>query len=421
MTTANERLVTLDGLRGVAVLGILLMNVNAFAMPFAAYDNPANYGPMRWPDILLWAVEFVMVDGKLRAIFSALFGASLLLVAEGAEAAGRSGTGLSLARLGTLLLFGLAHACLIWAGDILVLYALVGFVALALRRLPVERLLVLGLMLLVAQALILGSHYQALAALRDAAALPRPESAAIALWRDLIDQIGRPSPPALAADLALHHGGWRTLATALAAREPATILAELLFTGPETLGLMLLGMVGLKSGFLAGRWPPARYARLARAAYLIGCPPLAAMAAFLVVRGFPPLLTATLTDLAAMPLRWLVALGHSAVLVRWLAGGASPLKERLTAAGRAAFSNYLGTSLVMTALFEGWGLGLYGRIERWALLPIVVGAWALMLGWSGPWLAHFRHGPLEWLWRSMARGRIVPLRRVAIAKRSHLS
>lgn len=415
---SRARIVTLDGLRGAAVLGILLMNVNAFAMPFTAYDNPAVYGAMRWPDVALWTVEFVAIDGKLRAIFSALFGASLLLVAERAEAAGRSATGTSLARLATLLPFGLAHACLIWAGDILVLYALVGFVALGLRRLPVDRLLVLAVMLLVAQALILGSHYQALEALRRAAAAAWPDPDAVALWRGVLDQIGRPSAPALAADLALHRGPWRVLAATLAAREPGTILAELSFTGPETLGLMLLGMAGMKTDFLTGGWPAARYARLARRGYLIGVPPLLAMAALLAARGFPPLLAAAVTDLAAMPLRWLVALGHAAVLVRWLAGPPSPLKRRLTAAGRVAFSNYLGASLLMTSLFEGWGLGLYGRLERWMLLPVVLVAWALMLAWSGAWLARFRHGPFEWLWRSLARGRMAPLRYVAIAKRS---
>jgi uncharacterized protein len=91
------------------------------------------------------------------------------------------------------------------------------------------------------------------------------------------------------------------------------------------------------------------------------------------------------------------------------------LVDRIAAAGRMAFSNYLGTSLVMTALFYGWGLGLYGKLGRMELLMVVVAGWALMLLWSKPWLARFRYGPLEWAWRSLTNWRMEPLRRIATA------
>lgn len=414
---AGARLVTLDGLRGLAVMGILLMNVNAFAMPFAAYDDPAAFGPMRWPDVALWATEFVLIDGKLRAIFSALFGASLLLVADRAEAAGRSAARLSYARLLTLALFGLLHAWLLWAGDILVLYALVGLVAVPLRRLPVERLLVLAAMLFLFQAAILGLHYQALAAAGAVALAPDAPAAAQALWRQINDALGHPSPAALAADIALHRGPWVRLAASRAADLLGLEQTDLLFSGPETLGLMLLGMAGLRSGFLAGSWSSAQYRRWALRFYALGLPPLLVLAGLLVGWRFPPLTTAFLTDLGAMPGRWLVAIAHAALLVGWLTGPLSRLKARVVAAGRMAFSNYLGTSLLMTALFDGWGLGLYGRLERWWLLGPTLAMWLLMLGWSAPWLACFHHGPLEWAWRSLARARPAPFRRGAIARR----
>lgn len=352
----------------------------------------------------LWAVEFLAVDGKMRAIFSALFGASLLLVAERAEAAGRGAVRPSLARLGTLLIFGLLHACLLWEGDILVLYAIVGLVALPLRRLPVERLLVLAAMLLAAGVVVLALHYQGLAALEQAATAPGAKPGDAALWRQALDGFGPPSPAALADDLALHRGSWATLAASLTAEEPERVRADLILSGPETLGLMLLGMAGLKSGFLAGRWTRAGYGRAAWIAYAAGVPPLALMAVVLAGRGFPPLPTIMFADCVAMPFRWAVAIGHAALIMRWLGGASTPFRSRVRAAGRMAFSNYLGTSLVMCAIFDGWGLGLYGRIERWMLLPFVFMAWGLMLAWSGPWLARFPHGPLEGLWRLLARG-----------------
>lgn len=396
------RIAALDGLRGIAVMGILLMNVNAFAMPFAAYDNPAAFGPTRPADVVLWAAEFLAIDGKMRAIFSALFGASLLLVAERAETAGRGAARTSHARLVTLLLFGLAHACLVWMGDILVLYAIVGVVAFPLRRLPVERLLVLSIMLLSIGTAILAVDYYGLEALRHAATAPGANPGDVALWRQVLDDFGPPSPTVLADDLALHRGPWRVLAASLTAGEPGTIRADLYFSGSETLGLMLLGMAGLKSGFLGGSWTRAAYARTARIAYAVGLPPLVLIAFVLVARGFPPLLTITLTDCVAMPFRWAVAVGHAALILRWLSGAPTPLTERVQAAGRMAFSNYLGTSIVMTALFDGWGLGLYGRVERWMLPPFVFAMWVFMLAWSKPWLARFPHGPLEWLWRRLA-------------------
>ena len=87
------------------------------------------------------------------------------------------------------------------------------------------------------------------------------------------------------------------------------------------------------------------------------------------------------------------------------------LGERIVAAGRMAFSNYIGTSMVMGAIFQGWGLGLFGDFTRFELVPFVMLGWVLMLAWSKPWLAHFRYGPLEWLWRCLTEWRLIPMRR----------
>jgi uncharacterized protein len=107
-----------------------------------------------------------------------------------------------------------------------------------------------------------------------------------------------------------------------------------------------------------------------------------------------------------------MTLGFAALLVLWAPRVARTwLGVRFAAAGRAAFSNYIGTSLLMVALFQGWGLGLYGRFHRIELLGFVVGAWLLMLVWSKWWLDRFNYGPLEWLWRCLTYGRLVSLRR----------
>ncbi|UAK24928.1 DUF418 domain-containing protein [Sphingomonas nostoxanthinifaciens] len=407
----SGRILPLDAVRGVAVMGILLMNVNAFAMPFTAYDNPANFGPMHPADILVWAVELVLVDGKMRALFSALFGASLLLVAERAEASGRSAARVHYARMAALLLIGIVHACLLWDGDILVLYALVGMAAFPLRRLAVESLLVLsGLMMLIGMA-VLGLHFEGLAALAAAAHAPGAAPGDVALWQDVLDQIGRPRAAPLAADLALHRGPWLALVAARGVQEAGSWLGDLILNGPETLGLMLLGMAGLRSGFLTGAWPRARYTRVARIGFAIGLPSMIALAVWLIAAGFPPLMTSLLAGVVATPIRWLLAVALAALILLWFGTGESGLRTRVAATGRAALTNYLGASLVMDAVFLGWGLDLYGRVERWGLLPIALAAAALMPLWSRFWLDRFAYGPMEWLWRSMTRLRFVSIRR----------
>ena len=126
MNTGVARVATLDVIRGVAVMGILIMNIVAFAMPEAAYMNPASFGSHGAVDYGVWAVNFVLVDGKMRGLFSFLFGASMLLVIERAEAKGENPLRVHYARMFWLLLFGLAHLYLLWWGDILAHYALVG-------------------------------------------------------------------------------------------------------------------------------------------------------------------------------------------------------------------------------------------------------------------------------------------------------
>ena len=110
--------------------------------------------------------------------------------------------------------------------------------------------------------------------------------------------------------------------------------------------------------------------------------------------------------------RLLMTIGYAAaltLLIHRLAG--SGFLARVVATGQAAFTNYLGTSIVMTTIFYGYGLGLYGFVSRAELWFFVIGAWAVMLLWSKPWLARFRYGPLEWLWRSLARMQLQSMRR----------
>jgi uncharacterized protein len=404
-TAAQEpnRHVSLDIVRGIAVMGILLLNIIAFGMPFQAYANPLAFGGDSPVDMAFWATNFVLADGKMRGLFSVLFGASMLLVVQGAQSKGENPAITHYSRMTWLLLFGAIHAYLIWAGDILMLYAIVGMVAYLFRNMAPQRLVGLGLTFILVQALLMAMLCYGIWGLANAANAPGANPADIEMWNELT-AIFRPLPPdVLARDLGIYQGSYEAI---VAERTGPNFWMPIKGNGMfaiETLGLMLLGMAGLKTGFLMGMWDPAMYLRIAKRAYLIGLPLATALALAIWYNEFDPvsifLFDFTLAVLVAP--YWVRTDSGSAVLAR------------IAAAGRAAFSNYLGTSLVCTTLFYGYGFGLYGELSRAMLYIVVVAIWALMLLWSKPWLERFHYGPLEWLWRSLARRKLQPMRRQA--------
>lgn len=390
-------------------MGILLMNIAGFALPTGAYFNPLAAGGTAPADLAVWAVNFVLVDGKMRALFSILFGASTMIVVERAEAAGLNGARVHLARMATLALFGVAHLVLIWQGDILLHYALVGTLALPFVLLEPRQLIRVAILLLLAQLVAEGMFVANFATLRHDALAPGATQATVDAWRTLSESIGVGRAQEIAAEIARMRGPWSGIAAVNLATLPSGIPFFIGFDGPETLAFMLIGMAGLRSGFLTGAWERTRYLRWSAIGFAIGLPPTIALCWLCFHSGFDTLATFAAATVGGVPFRPILALAEAALALAWLGTRDRP---RLRAAGRMAFSNYLGTSLLMTAVFYGWGFGLFGQIERIWLYPIVVSVWALMLVWSPWWLARFRYGPLEWAWRSLARGQLQPMRRI---------
>jgi uncharacterized protein len=180
--------------------------------------------------------------------------------------------------------------------------------------------------------------------------------------------------------------------------------------GWETLGYMLLGMAALKNGFFTGSWDDARYRRIATIGIAITIPAYSLLAWLLYSNDFAPEMIVTFGMAGPVIFRPLMVIAIAAlIIVLTRRGGA--LVERIAAAGRAAFTNYLGTSILMTALFYGWGAGWFGTLSRIELWPVVFAMWAIMLLWSKPWLDRFQYGPFEWVWRSLSRWSPQPMRR----------
>jgi uncharacterized protein len=407
-TEESGRIVTLDIIRGVAVMGIFSVNVIAFAMIEAAYFNPPAYGGHTGADLAVWAANMVFVDGKMRSLFSMLFGASMLLVIERAEAAGQSGLRAHVRRMLVLLGFGLVHYYFIWFGDILTLYAVCGLIAFLFRNMAPEKQVALGAAFLLGHMMLFGgwlmSAYQADVAAHSANA----SSSAILGWNE---GFGRYFPTAgmIADDKAIHLGSYLDYVTYRLAGWDDVIASTLVFV-PDTVGLMLLGMAGYRSGFLTGEWTQEEYRRVARWALSIGIPCGIGIVAYDVASDFYIVGSTAAFVVVATPFLTVMAFGYAALVIL-LSRGLGPIAQRLAAAGRCAFSNYLGTSLLAGFLFNGWGLGLYGSLSRWQAWCFVPAFWALMLLWSKPWLERFRYGPFEWAWRSLSRGKLQPMRK----------
>ena len=403
-TSAGDRHVSIDAVRGFAVLGILLMNIVGMGLPTFAYINPTHAGGFEGADLWTWAINSVFSDGKMRALFTMLFGASAVLIAGRAE----SGTGPGPAqthylRLFWLFVIGMIHAYFLWFGDILVCYAIAGIFIYPFRKLNPRLLIGIGAVILIGLLTKNVMESAHLEALKAAASAPGATAQALAAWKDASQVID--APPTFAAQEIAGFGG--NFMQALKARTQVVMLMQLVLmptdTLPEAIGQMFVGMGLFQLGFFTLGWSSRAYRLMIAAGYLVGAPLTAWLSYKIWQSGFEPLTLHNLEVWQQAP-RPFIALAHASVLLLIIRAGIfTRLTDRLAAAGRMAFSNYLMTSIITNLLFCGYGFGLYGKLSRFEQLGVVLGVWAFILIWSKPWLARFHYGPFEWLWRSLVR------------------
>jgi uncharacterized protein len=403
----SGRLVTLDVLRGLAVMGIFSVNVVGMAMLQFAYFYPPAYGFEGIGDRIMWLLNFLFVDGKLRSLFSILFGASLMLVVEGAVRNARSPWRTHYARMIVLLVLGWLHWALLWWGDILTHYAAVGMVAVLFWKLRAKTLLIISLVGFVLHAAPGFYFFNVEAASYRASQKPDAPAELKEKWAERLKDL-KPDEKRLAEDRAEH----RSPATRYNAVIPDDII-EPLDLGPlwlETLSLMLLGMAGYKSGYLTGQWDDPRYKKAAAVGLGIGFAAYAIFALIIWRANFAPMEYFGISQVYSPLFRPVMAMGYAALFILMFRNS-SAIRDRFAAVGRTAFSNYLGCTILGTLLFYGFAGDLYGKLSRgeaWLFVPFV---WAFMLWWSKAWLDRFAYGPFEWLWRSLARWELQPMRK----------
>lgn len=411
---SSARITTLDATRGLAVMGILLMNIISFSMPGSAYVHPLAWGGTSPADLGVWAINQLLFEGRMRGLFALLFGASAMLVMARAKQSGRSPAATHLARMLVLALLGLAHMTLVWDGDVLFHYAVIGLVIWPLRKLQPHKLLALAIIVLGLHSLFWSGVFLENLYAVHAAAQPGAPAAVIERARTIVGELPGPGDPTIATSLQIMRGSYGGIVADRLHDIPFLPVKLFTMLGGETLGYMLLGMALYASGFFTGAWDDAALRRLAVRCYAISLPMLLAMTIAEIASGYDRVVIMGHFLGWSVPFRVISAVGHLALATLMLRRFAQcAWVARIAAVGRMALSNYLATSIVMTTIFYGYGLGLFGHIARAPVYLFVFAMWGLMLLWSRPWLARFRFGPAEWLWRSLSRLRPQPMRGAA--------
>jgi uncharacterized protein len=431
--TRAERISSMDVLRGFSLMGILIMNICDFAYGFNNYAFPLStvkpvfHGPHWMVNTLAWFLRWIFAEGKMRALFSILFGAGVVLLTERAQA---RGAGIRAADIYTrrnmwLVLFGMLHGYLIWSGDILFYYGLAALLFLfPFRNVRVKRLLwVAGIILVLNSVLAMGHLYGRPYGLRAAAAkadaklaqhqpLTEDESSDLKAWSDL-QQEWRMSPAKRDKDIAaMQKGYWK----AQVHEAKDVLMGELkgsYFGFGDWVGAMLLGMALYKNGFLVGRLRTRAYVWIALIGLAVAWS-VSGIGAWVAWRGHFDIFQTTLWAGAPYDLQRIAgALGMAASLIILLKTRTlSWLMRRIASVGQMALSNYLLTSITMKVIYVWGPWHWYGYVEYYKIYYAVGLMWLFNMTFSSIWLRYFEFGPMEWVWRSLTYWKRQPMRRV---------
>ncbi|WP_124993162.1 DUF418 domain-containing protein [Labilibaculum euxinus] len=388
-TLSNERIQSLDILRGFALLGILLINIQLFGLPNASFSNPSVMGELSASDYIFYYFVNVFGELKFMTIFSILFGAGILLFINRLNDKGFDGSKFHIRRMMWLLLFGILHAYLIWFGDILVAYAIVGLIAVLLREMKDQWKIVLCVVLYLIPMgffYLVGSFFESM-----------PPEMAKESMADF-----SPGPELVAAEIDLYQiGSWFDIFVKRAQLNMNYQIGSFFMLSLwRTTGVMLLGMVLLNNGVLAAKKSKLFYFLMAILGIGIGT--------FFANEGFHRIVETKWEVIhffkygyqfnyfgslfSSLGYIGLIILIYQLKILRFLTKG-------FEAVGRMAFTNYLCQSIICSIIFYSYGFGMFARYSRIELLIWVLLIWTFQLIFSIIWLKYYKMGPFEWLWR----------------------
>jgi len=406
---AGERIETLDVLRGVALFGILIVNLAPFSWPYEYLHWEREFRGSRVDAVVDWFICF-LAEGKFYPLFSFLFGLGAAIQMERATCRAEPFAGRYCRRMFVLLAFGIAHALLLWEGDILVSYAFCGLLLLPFQKRQPRTILIWGIVCLLIPALLVILGWALLAGV---ALIPEIGTA---IRRGFGEYFGTYEQQRSSVEETIRIVASGSYATLFFRR-----LSDLLYVWPATillapgfLGLFLLGLYAGKQRIFQSMAGNTRLLRRVLVWGMIIGLPLNLLHPILLNSG----------GLADPPFLWLLSyglatLGGPVQSLAYMAGLTlllyrQPGKHWLRAigtTGRMALSNYLLQSLICTTIFYGYGFGFFGTVGPAVRIVLAVVIFATQIGFSAWWLSRFQFGPMEWLWRTLTYGTHPPMRR----------
>ena len=413
-TTGKERINSLDIIRGIALFGILLMNIVGFGL-YKAYYDPTNSGGATGWDLKAWWINNMFFEGTMRGLFSMLFGAGIVLFNS------RTINGLPsitvtdayFRRTLWLLLFGVIHAyLLLWAGEILFPYAVIGLIAYSFRNLNPKKLIIVGICFsLGLSALNVKDYYKTEKAFADYTTavkvksltdtLDKKNKKAMDEWETIVAD--KKATPEAYDDLKKEYNKsyfsivWYRSAI-IQTRQSLGVYRMWIW---DVFSMVLLGMAFFKNGIFKAEKSTRYYWIMLLAGYLVGVSVNYWETSYLMKHNFS-IQAFYITDITHELGRVPTTIGHIGFIMLFIKSGILPFLQRaLAAVGQMAFSNYIMHTIICITIFLGFGFGMWGKLQRHELYYIVFSIWIFQLIISPLWLKYFRFGPLEWMWRSL--------------------
>ncbi|TVQ11903.1 MAG: DUF418 domain-containing protein [Bacteroidetes bacterium] len=425
----TNRIDIVDIIRGVALLGILVLNISYFSMPTnfseSFRNDPSTFN--------FWVMMFngVFFEGKMRALFSAIFGAGIILFTINKERTGRSATKLFYIRMAWLAAFGLVHAhLLLWVGDILYFYGLIGMLAFLFRKMK-PAYLMMGVPIVIVVGFVAGSiysnHYrqirlnynEALVLKETGDTLSEKHQNAIVAW-ETVEREMIPNEKTIAERTDAMKGSYADVAGWVRKKAFESQTKYFIFGLWDMLALMLLGIALYKIGFFTGQWSRKQYLRTLLVGYGLGLPMVIFSRIYYLTH--MPDIAATIAFFEKHAIDWvallydfqriLIMMAHvSLFILVYQAGYLKWLMHALKAVGQMAFTNYIMHTVFCTLFFYGYGLNYFAELEYYQVYFVLTTIWIIQLIGSPLWLKYFLFGPLEWAWRCLTYRKVFAFKR----------
>jgi uncharacterized protein len=407
-----ERINSLDVIRGIALLGILLMNINGMGLPFA-YSDPTIAGGADGLNLKVWIANSMFFEGTMRGLFTLLFGAGVILLTSRLEKndAGITTADIYYRRILWLLLFGIINVyVLLWNGDILYPYAIFGLMLFPFRNANFKKLLlVAGILISIGILWDISDYHNKLHIQKEGTEIQVLKEKGNVLSKEQEKTLGewekiktKHTQEEVNKEIEkMHQSYFKVMMAKVESNQFMQTWFPYRIWPWDILSFMLIGMAFFKLRIFHGERTRLFYLIMMITGYLVGLSVNYYETRLVIDSNFDAVVMSK-ADQTYQIGRLFTTMGHVGLFMLFIQSGILRfLQKSLAAVGKMALSNYLTHSIVTSIIFYGDGFSMYGKLERFELYYIVAGIWIFQLIVSPIWLKHFLYGPAEWIWRSL--------------------